>query len=338
MRVMEIGEDWDFAQIRLAERPEPKPGPGQVLLRMTAASLNYRDPLVVRRGYGNQTGSLPLIPLSDGVGEVVGLGEGVERVALGDRVCPTMNQHWLHGPFRDGLWRGHLGGPLDGVMQELMVLDQAGVVPVPDHLSDLQAAALPCAGITAWSAIVEAGRVKAGDWVLIQGTGGVSLFALQFAKAHGAQVIATSSSEEKLARLGVLGADHVINYRQEPNWGKAAAALTGGRGVDLVVEVGGAGTIAQSVRAVRTGGTIALVGNVTGSLAEINLAFVFLKTARLIGVVIGNRDAVEDMMRAIALHKIAPVIDPKVYGFEELRPALEALPEGRHFGKTCIRF
>ena len=337
MRVMEIGEDWDFEHIRLAERPDPRPGPGQVLMRMSAASLNYRDALMVRRGYGRQSGSLPLIPLSDGVGEVIGLGEGAERVAIGQRVCPTMNQHWLHGPFRDGLWHGYLGGPLDGVMRELMVLDQEALVPVPDHLSDLQAATLPCAGVTAWRAIVEAGGVKAGDRVLVQGTGGVSLFALQFAKAQGAQVIATSSSDEKLARLKDLGADALINYRDKPDWGRLAAELSDG-GVDLVVEVGGAQTIAQSLRALRANGTIALVGNVTGSLAELNLPHVFMKSARLIGVVLGNRDAFEAMVRAIALHRIKPVVDSKVYGFEELRSALEALPQGRHFGKVCIGF
>ncbi|MEM7226550.1 MAG: NAD(P)-dependent alcohol dehydrogenase [Pseudomonadota bacterium] len=338
MKVMEIGADWDFEHIRLAERPDPRPGQGQVLLRMKAASLNYRDALMVRRGYGNQSGSLPLIPISDGVGEVIELGPGVDRVAVGQRVCPLMNQHWLHGPFRDGLWRGHLGGPLDGVMREFMVLDQEALVPVPDHLSDIEAATLPCAGITAWSAIVEAGRIKAGDQVLVQGTGGVSLFALQFAKAQGATVIATSSSEDKLARLTELGADAVINYRTTADWGKAAAKLTDGRGVDLVVETGGAQTIGQSIRALRANGTIALVGNVTGSLAEINLPHVFMKSARLIGVVVGNRDAFEAMVRAIAQHQIAPVVDPKVYGFEELRAALEALPLGRHIGKIALRF
>ena len=338
MKAMEIGEGWDFEHIRLTERPDPRPGPGQVLLRLTAAALNYRDVLMVRRGYGRQSGTLPLIPLSDGVGEVIELGQGVERVALGQRVCPTMNQHWIHGPFRDGLWRGYLGGPLDGVMRELMVLDQESLVPVPEQLSDLEAATLPCAALTAWSAIVEAGQVKAGDRVLVQGTGGVSLFALQFAKAQGATVIATSSSDEKLARLKNLGADHVINYRATPDWGKAAAALTDERGVDLVVEVGGAQTLAQSVRALRANGTIALIGNVTGSLAEVNLAHIFMKSARLIGVVIGNRDAFEAMVRAVAQHRMRPVVDPVVYGFEELRPALEALPQGRHFGKICIAF
>lgn len=338
MRVMEIRDDWDFQYIVPGERPDPKPGPGQVLLRMKAASLNYRDYLMVRRGYGRRSGSLPLISLSDGMGEVVEVGEGVTGVAPGDRVCPCFNQLWLDGPFRDTLWDGTLGGPLDGVMQDHMVLDQSGVVTVPPHLSDLEAATLPCAALTAWNAVIEAGRVKAGDTVLVLGTGGVSLFALQFAKLQGATVIATSSSEHKLERLRSLGADHVINYREVPDWGKQAATLTGGRGVDLVVEVGGAGTLQQSVRAVRASGTISLVGNVSGSVAEVNLPHVFMKCTRMIGVVVGNRESFEAMVRAMAAGQLKPVIDDKVYAFEVLREALEAQPEGRHFGKVCIEF
>jgi len=338
MRVVEIGEDWDFDHIRLAERPEPEPGPGEVKLKMAAAAINYRDYLMVRRGYGRMSGSLPLVPLSDGVGRVVRLGEGVSRVQVGDRVCPLFNQMWLHGPFRDELWGGLLGGPLDGVMQEYMVLPAAGVAPAPAHMTDLEAATLPCAALTAWSAVVNAGRVKAGDWVLVQGTGGVSLFALQIAKMHGARVVATSSSEAKLERLRALGADHVLNYGEVEDWGRAAHQVTAGRGVDIVVEVGGAATIAQSVRAVRASGTISLIGNVGGSKAEINLPLVFMKSARMIGISTGNRDSFEAMARGMSATSLRPVIDDRVHGFEDVRAALQSLPQGRHFGKVCLQF
>jgi NADPH:quinone reductase-like Zn-dependent oxidoreductase len=257
---------------------------------------------------------------------------------VGDRACPCFNQLWHSGPFSEANWTGALGGPHDGVMQEYMLLDQQGVVRAPAHMTDLQAAALPCAAVTAWSAVVDAGGVKAGDVVLIQGTGGVSLFALQIAKLHGAAVIATSSSDAKLERLKALGADHVINYRDTPDWGKAAAELTGGHGVDIVVEVGGAGTLAQSVRAVRPNGAISLIGNLSGTVTEVNLAFVFMKWARLLGIALGSRDAFEAMLRAFALHRLEPVVDDQVYGFEDLRAALKALPTGQHFGKVCLRF
>ncbi len=338
MRVMEIGEGWDFEHLRLAERPDLRPGPGQVLIEMKAASINYRDQLMVRRGYGRRSGTLPLIPLSDGVGEVVEVGELVDRVAVGDRVCPCFNQRWVSGPFHEGLWGGLLGGPLDGVMQARMVLDQQGVVKVPAHMTDLEAAALPCAAVTAWNAVVEAGGVRAGDTVLVQGSGGVSLFALQIAKLHGARVIATSSSDEKLARMKALGADHLINYRATPEWGKAALEPTEGRGVDIVVEVGGAGPLQQSVRAVRASGTISLIGNLAGSMTEVNLPLIFMKAARLIGVSVGSRDHFEAMVRALTVGAVRPVVDQTVYGFEDLRAALEALPKGAHFGKICIAF
>ncbi len=338
MKVMEIGADWDLQHIRQAERPDPEPGPGQVLLKMKAASLNYRDFVMARRGYGRLSGTLPLVPLSDGVGEVIEVGAGVGRVAVGDRVCPAFNQHWISGPFHDGLWSGHLGGPLDGVMQERMVLDQQGVVKAPAQMSDIQAASLPCAALTAWSAVVDAGQVKAGDVVLVQGSGGVSIFALQIAKLKGAQVIATSSSDAKLERLKALGADHLINYRATPDWGKAVLPLTEGRGADIVVEVGGAETLQQSIRAVRANGTISLIGNLSGSRAEINLPPLFMKWARLLGIAVGNRDSFEAMAAAMAAANLKPVVDEKIYGFEDLRAALEALPQGRHFGKVCIAF
>ncbi|HZD26202.1 MAG TPA: NAD(P)-dependent alcohol dehydrogenase, partial [Alphaproteobacteria bacterium] len=265
MRVMEVRESWDLDHVLPGERPEPKAGPGQVVLKMKAATLNYRDFLTVQGGYGSRAGRLPLIPISDGVGEIVEVGEGVARVKPGERVCPAFFQSWRDGrPSAEHFSRA-LGGPLDGVMQDYMLLDAEGVVPAPAHLSDLEAAALPCAGLTAWSAVVTQGNIQPGDRVLVQGTGGVSIFALLFAKMHGAEVIATSSSDEKLEKVRTLGADHLINYRETPEWGKRARELTGGRGVDLVVEVGGAGTLKESVRATRIDGTIAMIGVLAGA-------------------------------------------------------------------------
>ncbi len=338
MRVMELRDGWGFEHIVDGARDAPKPGPGQVVLRMKAASLNYRDYLMVQRGYGRRSGELPLVPISDGVGEVVAVGDGVGRVAVGDRVCPSFSQTRVSGPFREEQWPGILGGPMDGVMQELMLLDADGVSRVPAHLTDLEAATLPCAALTAWSAVVVEGRVKAGDVVLVQGTGGVSLFALQFAKLHGAAVIATSSSDAKLERARALGADHLINYRSTPEWGKAVRALTDGRGVDHVVEVGGAGTLAQSIRATRASGTISLIGVLSGAASELNLGLVVTSQMRLQGITVGSRDGFEDMVRAIGQHGTRPVVDDRVYAFDELRPALESMSDGRHFGKICLSF
>ena len=338
MRVMELRDDWGFEHIVAGERADPSPGPGQVLLRMKAASLNYRDYLMVQRGYGRRSGELPLIPISDGVGEVVAVGDGVSRVAVGDRVCPSFSQTRISGPFKEAQWTGILGGPMDGVMQELMLLDADGVSKVPAHLTDLEAATLPCAALTAWSAVVVEGQVKAGDVVLVQGTGGVSLFALQFAKMLGAEVIVTSSSDAKLARARALGADQLINYKTTPEWGKAARALTGGRGVDHVVEVGGAGTLAQSIRATRPSGTISLIGVLSGAATELNLALVVTSNMRLQGITVGSRDGFEDMVRAMDLHQTRPAVDDHVYAFDELRPALESMSSGKHFGKICLSF
>lgn len=338
MKVMEIADEWDFFGIREGTRPDPEPGPGQVLLAMKAASINYRDFLMVKRGYGRYSGELPLIPLSDGVGEVIGVGDGVDRVAVGDRVCPCFNQRWINGPFKDGNWMGLLGGPLDGTIAEKMLVDQNFVVKAPAHMSNREAATLPCAALTAWTALMEAAGLRAGDTALVQGTGGVSLFALLIAKSAGASVIATTSSPAKAEKLMDLGADHVINYAETPEWGKAALALTEERGVDVVVEVGGAGTLQQSIRAVRANGTISLIGNLSGSVTEINLPLVFMKCARLIGVAVGHRDSFEDMVRAMSSSELAPVVDERVYAFGELRQALEALPEGKHFGKIVIDF
>ena len=336
MKVFQIQDDWSIDNLTLTERPKPEPGPGQVLLKMKAASLNYRDLVVPLRGYGKLTGTLPLIPLSDGVGDVIAIGEGVGRVAVGDRVCPLMIQSWISGPPTMERLTSTLGGPLDGVMTEYMVLSEQGVVKASEHLSDEEAAALPCAALTAWSAVVTDGQVKAGDRVLVQGTGGVSLFALQFAKLLGAHVIVTSSSDEKLQRAINLGADEGLNYVSTPKWGKEVRRMAGADGVDLIVEVGGQQTLPQSLRAIRAGGTISLIGVLSGLNMDVSLGLIVIRKVRLQGITVGNRDGMEAMMRAISQHAIKPVID-RTFTFEELRQALDYLVRGLHFGKICIQ-
>lgn len=335
MRAVEIRGAFGLENLALVERPDPRPGPGQVVVRVRAASLNYRDLLTVQ-GLYNPKQPLPLIPCSDGAGEVVETGPGVTRVKAGDRVCGNFAQKWIAGqPTRDRL-RSTLGGPLDGMLAELVALDQEGVVHVPPHLTDEEAATLPCAAVTAWSALVTEGGITAGDTVLVQGTGGVSLFALQLGKALGARVIVTSSSDEKLARAQELGAAEGINYREVPDWGKRAKELTGGVGVDHVVEVGGADTLRHSLQAVRFGGTVSLIGNLTGIATELMLTQVFMQKVRLQGILVGHRESFEAMNRAIALHGLHPVVD-RVFPLEEARAALELMAAGGHFGKIVVR-
>jgi len=336
MKIFEIRGDWSMEHLLPGERPLPEVLPGTVLLRMKAAALNFRDQLVPLRGYGALTGELPLIPLSDGVGEVVAVGEGVTRVAVGDRVCPHMAPRWISGPPNADRLRWTLGGPLDGTMAEFMRIDAESAVRVPDFLSDEEAAALPCAALTAWSAIVTEGRVQAGDTVLVQGTGGVALFALQFAKAQGARVIVISSSDEKLEKARQLGADECINYRSTPEWGKPAKALAGGDGIDHILELGGQQTLAQSIRAIRPAGTISLIGVLSGNRMDIPLGPIVTRQIRMQGITVGSRDGFEAMVKAIAQHRIRPVVDT-VFPFADLHPALAYLKSGQHFGKICLR-
>jgi len=336
MRVFQIDGAWDFDHLTLGTRPEPRPGPGQLLLRMRAASLNYRDLLVPLRGYGSHTGSLPLIPISDGVGEVVEVGAGVTRFSVGDRVCPTFSQRWIAGELTLERVSRSLGGPIDGVMAELMVVPEDGAVAAPAHLSDEQAATLPCAALTAWSAIVTEGRIRPGERVLVQGTGGVALFALQFAKLAGAHVTVISSSDEKIARARALGADAAINYVGTPEWAKASRDITGGTGFDHILELGGEKTLPQSLRCIRAGGTISMIGVLSGSTMTTPLGLIVTRQVRLQGITVGNRDGFEAMARAISQHRIEPVID-RVFPFEALKEAMAHLRSGAHFGKVCIR-
>jgi NADPH:quinone reductase-like Zn-dependent oxidoreductase len=332
MKTYELQNGFGIDQVNLAERPDPRPGPGQVLLRMLAFSLNYRDLLVIKGQY-NPKLRLPLVPLSDGVGEVAAVGAGVTRVQVGDRVCPLFMQTWISGDVTDAKARSALGGGNDGVLAEYAVFHEDGVVRVPAHLSSPEAATLPCAALTAWHALVTEGGLTVGDTVLVQGTGGVSLFALQFARLSGARVIATSSSDAKLTRVLQMGASDGINYKTTPEWGDKARALTGS-GVDHVVEVGGAGTIGQSLRAVRSGGRISLIGVLTGG-GSFNLTPILMKNVCVQGIFVGSRDMFEAMNRAIALHKMRPVVD-RVFAFSEVREALRHMESGAHLGKVCI--
>jgi len=330
-----MGEAFGLEHLRQVERADPEPGPGRVVIRVGAASLNYRDLLMVRGRYDPKQ-SLPLVPTSDGVGTITQVGPGVTRVRPGDRVAAHFCQQWLDGdPDWDTL-STTLGGPRDGMLAELAVVDAEGVVPVPDHLSDEEAATLPCAALTAWSALVTLGHAHAGETVLVQGTGGVSIFALQFAKLLGCRVIATSSSDAKIERLRALGADETINYRTEARWGSVARKMTGGRGVDHVIEVGGTGTLGQSIRAVRPGGHIALIGVLAGDENPLNLTPVLMRNIRVQGVFTGHRRSFEDMNRAIAVHGLRPVVD-QVFPFEQAPEALAHLASGQHFGKVVVR-
>jgi NADPH:quinone reductase-like Zn-dependent oxidoreductase len=335
MRVYQVEDDWSVDNLKLADRPEPNAGPGEVRIKMLASALNYRDLLVPQRGYGSRMKPLPLIMLSDGVGCVDQVGEGVDSLRLGERVCPLFFQSWLSGEPDNARLGMSLGCEMDGTMAQYMVLPANGVALVPAHLDHNEVATLPTAGVTAWRAIVTEGRVKPGDTVLIQGTGGVSLFALQFAKMLGARVICTSSSDEKLLRARTLGADETINYLSTPEWGKTARTIADGIGVDHVVEVGGQRTLPQSLRAVRPGGTISMIGVLAGSQLDISLGLIVTRHIRLQGITVGSGDDFRTMVRAISQQGMRPVVD-RVYDFEQLHQALQHLASGKHFGKICI--
>ncbi|MGH7960505.1 MAG: zinc-dependent alcohol dehydrogenase family protein [Candidatus Binatia bacterium] len=334
MKAFEVNKPFGIDNLRLVERKDPVPGPGQVLVKVKAVSLNFRDLLTVKHGaLGNIR--LPLIPLSDGAGEVEKVGEGVTRVQPGDRVAGIFFQTWLTGDITATYFQSALGGTADGMLAEQVVLHQEGVVRIPDYMSYEEAATLPCAAVTAWQALVSKGSLKAGDTVLVLGTGGVSIFALQFAMMHGARVIITSSSDEKLARAKQIGAAEVINYKTTPAWDKHVLELTGGVGVDHVEEVGGAGTLEKSLQAVRIGGMVSLIGILGGLGGQINPVPVLMKGVRMQGIYVGSREMFEDMNRAMAINKVHPVID-KVFPFTETRAALQYMESAAHFGKIVI--
>lgn len=338
MKVMQIQDDWGPENIKPSTRPDPEPGPRDVIVAIKAVAINPRDLILSRRGYGRFSGKLPLIPLCDGAGEIVAIGDEVTRVAVGDRVCPIFSQNWMHGTIAENTYDGVLGGPLDGTMQELMLLSEEGVVRFPAHMSFAEAATLPCAAVTAWNALVEQGRTKAGDKVLIQGTGGVSMFALQIAKMQGAEVILTSSSNEKLGRAKKMGADHLINYRDNPDWHKNVREITSGHGVDHIVEVGGAGTLEKSIASIRTSGVISVIGVLAGFAGELSLGRIVTQNIRMQGITVGSRAAMESMIRAMTHHRTKPAIDENRFEFEELGTALLSLSRGKHFGKVVCEF
>lgn len=317
-----------------ADLPTPSPGPGEVLVRVHAVSLNYRDLLTVK-GLYNPRIPLPLIPCSDGAGEVVETGAGVTRWKPGDRVTTIFHQRWIEGPMAAAKMKSALGGDLPGVLAEYAVLDEQGLAATPEHLSDEEAATLPCAAVTAWNALA-AGAIRPGQTVLIQGTGGVSLFALQLARLSGARVLGTSSSDEKLARARDLGLDAGVNYRSYPDWSRWALDQTGGEGVDLVVEVGGAGTLQHSLRAARIGGTVAVIGVLSGGEQTLSIPAILHRQIRLQGIYVGSRSDQEAMNRAISQAGLHPVVD-RALAFVDFSKALETMEIDAHFGKVAIK-
>ena len=335
MRALRIHEVGGPEGLRVDEQPTPTPGPGQVLGRVRAASLNFRDLLVIKGQYSRNL-PLPMVPLSDGAGEVAAVGAGVTRVKPGDRVAAIFMQTWLAGKVTDAAAKSAMGGAIDGMLAEYVVLHEDGLVHIPQHLSFEEAATLPCAAVTAWHALYGEAPLGPGESVLVQGTGGVSLFALQFARLGGARVIATSSSDEKLKRALELGASDGINYKSTPEWDRKVRELTGGEGVDHIVEVGGAGTLSKSLRCIRTAGQVSLIGVLSGGSGEVALFPVLMKNVRVQGIYVGSRAMFEAMNRAIALHKLHPVVD-RVFPFEETAAAFRHMEQGAHFGKIVIR-
>ena len=336
MRLFEINE-FGVEQIKLVVKERPTAGIGEILVRIRAASINYRDLMVVNGRY-NPRMKMPAIPLSDAAGEVVEVGEGVTKWTVGDRLMPIFAQQWIDGGVTEENRKTSLGAGAqwDGVLREYATFSEHSVVRIPDHLSFEEAATLPCAALTAWNALSVSGRLRAGESVLTLGTGGVSIFAVQFAKMFGARVIATSSSEDKLKRLRELGADDTINYKTTESWESQVLELTGKKGVDHVVEVGGAGTLSRSITCVRVGGHIALIGALTAGPGFDPIS-VFMKSIRLQGIFVGSKKMFEDMNEAIFVNKIRPVVD-RVFEFEETQEAFKYIESGSHFGKLVIRF
>ncbi|CAN5669006.1 NAD(P)-dependent alcohol dehydrogenase [soil metagenome] len=320
--------------LQLVERRDPTPGPRQVLVRVPATSLNYRDLITVEGNYARAAPKPDLIPLSDGAGEIVAVGPGVSRLKVGDRVAGCFMQKWIGGAIDETAQASAMGGAIDGMLTDLAVLEEDGAVVLPTGLSFEQGATLPCAAVTAWNALVEIGQLKAGDTVLVQGSGGVSIFALQFARMFGARVIATSSSAAKAERLKAMGAEAVIDYKATPDWDQEALKLTGGRGADLIVEVGGAGTLPRSFLAARLGGRIAVIGLLTGP-SQVDPMPILRRNLRVQGLYVGSKQMFESMNRAIAAGGLRPVID-KVFPFAEAKDAYRHLKGQSHFGKIVI--
>ncbi len=334
MKCVEIVATTGIEGLRLTERPTPKVGSRQVLVRIHAASLNYRDAMILSGGYVRGV-SLPRIPLSDGAGEIVEVGSDVTRVKIGDRVCGTFFQRWITGPVFPEIQDAALGGTAEGVLTEYALLESDGVVGFPDHLSFAEAATLPCAGLTAWHGLVEAAGLKAGDTALFLGTGGVSILGMQLARAAGARAIITSSSDEKLERAKKLGATDTVNYVTNPHWAATVRELTAGRGVDCVLEVAGGASTKGALEALRHGGHMAIIGGRSGPGGELDRRFVLQKGLRVTGINVGSRAMFEAMNRAIAVAGLHPVID-RTYELKDAVAAYRDFMTGRHFGKIVI--
>ena len=334
MKSIQINPEFGVDNLQLVESDIPQPGPGQVLVKVHASSLNYRDLMMVRGRY-NPNQPLPLVPLSDGAGEVTAVGDQVKRVKVGDRVMSLFAQTWLNGEATPDLFKATLGGPLPGMLSEYQLLNEQGVVPIPDHLDYRSAATLPCAAVTAWHAVVEKGQLSSADTVLLLGTGGVSLFALQFAKLAGARVIITSSSDEKLERARQLGADETINYREHPEWSNQVLALTDGAGVDVVIEVGGAGTMNESLKSVRMAGKVMVIGVLGGGINELTVRPILINSLNLQGIFVGSRQIHETMSAAIGRHQLQPTISDS-FPLADAQAAFNHLAAGSHFGKIVI--
>jgi NADPH:quinone reductase-like Zn-dependent oxidoreductase len=335
MKAVELQGAPAFDNLRVVERPLQRPRRQEVLIRVLATALNYRD-VEIARGTYHTSFALPLVPISDGVGEVVAIGDDVTRFRVGDRVCSTFWQRWVGGSFDMAEPSYQLGGPLDGLLAEYAILDEQAAVLAPWNLSDTEAAALPCAGVTAWHALVTEGSIKAGETVLVLGTGGVSLFALQFAVASGGRVIVTSSSDAKLERAKSLGAFAGVNYRTRTDWSDVVLELTEGRGVDHVIEVGGPQSFAQSLKAARRGAQINVIGYLGGTEGTINPLDIFRRQVRVRGIPVGSRASFEAMNRAIEINDLKPVID-RVFPWMEAADALRHVERGGHFGKVVLK-
>jgi NADPH:quinone reductase-like Zn-dependent oxidoreductase len=333
MQHYRFAPEGDRFRLELVTKPDPQPGAGEVVVRVRACSLNYRDLVMLRNDRKMPVGGL--IPLSDGAGEVVAVGAGVITRSQGERVVADFFRRWPHGRFNKMAMDSAQGGAVDGMLSELVVLPADAVTPIPEHLSFAEAATLPCAALTAWNALVTRGNVRAGDSVLVLGSGGVSIFALQVARAFGATVIATTSSANKVERLKVFGADHVIDTRARPDWEAAVFELTDKRGVDHVIEVGGVGSLERSIKAVAHAGHIALIGVLAGAQPPTNLFSLAHKNINLSGIYVGSIEHFEVMNRFFAAHKIHPVID-RTFAFADAAKAYEHLTSGSHIGKVVI--
>lgn len=332
MQLVRLKAPGGLENLRLAEQDPPTPGPGELMVRIRASALNFHDAMVV---HGKIPSADNRIPLSDGAGEVVAVGKGVDAFSIGDAVVSTFYPDWSGGDANPTARQAIPGESLDGYASQYVCKPPNAFTKAPPGFSAAEAATLACAGVTAWRGLVVEGRVKPGDTVLVLGTGGVSIFALQFAKAAGARVIATSSSDAKLERLRRLGADAVINYKAEPEWGRKVRALTDGRGVDHVIEVGGGATLMQSITACRTGGHVALIGLLTGFTGEVSIPALFSNQIRVSGISVGSRADQEDMIRAIAVNRLKPVIDSS-FPLQDIAAAIRHYSSGQHFGKVCL--